>query len=141
MGYLIDTGVWVLVERGTLAPADVAAVTGSSPVFISPVTIAELQYGAEMAINPGIRQKRLAALKRLKRKPVLRIDVETGEIFGSLAAQLSRPGRGHDFRTQDLWLAAQAVQRGFRLLTLNEKDFSDIPGLDIVVMPHPSAHV
>jgi predicted nucleic acid-binding protein len=137
VGYLIDTDIWVRVERGALAPADVAIVTKTDPVFISPVTIAELQYGAEITSDASIRQKRLAALKRLKRKPLLRIDAETGEIFGSLAAQLSR-GRGHDFRVQDLWLAAQAIQRAFRFLTYNEKDFRDIPGLDMVVMPKPS---
>lgn len=137
MGYLIDTGIWVLVERGALAPADVAAWTGSQPVFISPITIAELQYGAEMASDVSIRNKRFAALRRLKRKPLLRIDAETGEIFGSLAAQLFTKGRGVDFRLQDLWLAAQAMQRGFRFLTLNRKDFEDIPGLDLVTVPTP----
>lgn len=135
MGFLIDTGVWVDVERGALAPADVALVTASEPVFISPVTIAELQYGAERASRADIRQKRLAALRRLKRKPLLRIDGETGEVFGSLAAQLAAKGRGYEFRVQDLWLAAQAVQRGVKLLTQNEKDFRDVPGLDIVLMP------
>jgi len=45
--------------------------------------------------------------------------------------------RGHDFRIQDLWLAAQAIQHGHRFLTFNKKDFQDIPGLDLAVMPHP----
>jgi predicted nucleic acid-binding protein len=34
----------------------------------------------------------------------------------------------------DLWLAAQAIQRGFRLLTSNAKHFADIPGLQMVVL-------
>jgi predicted nucleic acid-binding protein len=37
----------------------------------------------------------------------------------------------------DLWLAAQAVQRGFKLLTFNERHFKDIPGLNLVVLPQP----
>jgi predicted nucleic acid-binding protein len=41
-------------------------------------------------------------------------------------------GRGSDFRIQDLWLAAQAVQRGFKLLTSNAKDFKDIPDLKVI---------
>jgi predicted nucleic acid-binding protein len=49
MGVLIDTDIWVDVERGALAPADIAAVTGAEPVFLSPVTIAELKFGAEPA--------------------------------------------------------------------------------------------
>ena len=33
MGFLIDTCVWIDVERGDLAPADVADFTGDEPVF------------------------------------------------------------------------------------------------------------
>jgi len=44
MGILIDTSIWVDVERGALSPAEVAAVTGLEPVYISPVTIAELRF-------------------------------------------------------------------------------------------------
>jgi len=88
MGYLIDTCIWVDVERGALAPADVMSVTGDAPVFLSPVTIAELCFGAEIAHEAGIRQKHLAALQRLQRKPMLTIDGETGVIFGRLAAAI-----------------------------------------------------
>lgn len=135
MGYLIDTCVWVDVERGALAPADVAAVTGEEPVFLSPVTIAELYFGAEIAVEADTRHKRLAALQRLQRKPLLTIDGETGVIFGRLAAAVKVAGRGYRYRIQDLWLASQAIQYGFRFLTRNEQDFKDIAGLDLVVMP------
>jgi len=37
-------------------------------------------------------------------------------------------------RVNDLWLAAQAVQRDFRVLTANAKDFADMPGLQMVVL-------
>jgi len=39
MGVLIDTCIWIDVERGALAPADVAAVTGDEPVFLSPLNL------------------------------------------------------------------------------------------------------
>ncbi len=135
MGYLIDTCIWVDVERGALSPADVASVTGSEPVFLSPVTIAELEFGVARASTHDIRQRRRAALERLRRKPTLLIDGETGRIFGEVAAQLHAAGRGADFRVQDIWLASQAIQHGHRLLTRNERDFRDIPGLDLVVLP------
>ena len=135
MGFLIDTCIWIDVEQGQLAPADVAVRTGEAPVFLSPVTIAELKFGAEAAKDPGIRQKRLAALRRLQRKPMIPIDGVTGEIFGSLAAQIKALGRGHRYRIQDLWLASQTIQHGYRLLTRNVHDFEDIPGLDLVVIP------
>ena len=136
MGFLIDTCLWVDVERGVLAPADVARFTGMDAVYISPVTIAELKFGADNASDPNIRQKRQAALFRLKRKPVLRIDETTGEIFGSLAAQMKALGLQHRHRVQDLWIASQAIQHNLTLITYNEKDFIDIPGLSLKVIKH-----
>lgn len=134
MGYLIDTGIWVDVERGAVAPADVAAITLREPVFLSTVTIAELKFGAETAPSPPLRQKRLAAIQRLLKKPILRIDADTGVIFGELAAALRRRGRGAAaHRTQDVWLASQAIQHGLRLLTRNEKNFRGVPGLDLAL--------
>ncbi len=132
MGFLIDTCVWIDVERGALAPADVATFTRDEPVFLSPVTIAELKFGAELATDAQIRRKRLSALARLRRKPLLPIDGETGEVFGELAAGLKTAGGKPRHRVQDLWLASQAIQQSYRFLTRNEKDFEDIPALDLV---------
>jgi predicted nucleic acid-binding protein len=129
VGILIDTCIWIDVEQGALSPADIVAVTGSEPVFLSPVTIAELKFGAECAATPAIRQQRLAALARIRTKPILRIDETTGEIFGSLSAQLKMSGKTTRHRLQDIWLASQAIQQGFSLLTRNLSNFEDIPGL------------
>ena len=129
----MDTCVWIDVERGLLSPADVEVLTRGEPIFMSPVTLAELRFGAEIAPDPGIRQKRLAALRRLELKPLLQIDGTTGSIFGSLAAQIKAAGRQHRYRVQDLWLASQALQHACRLLTRNGHDFEDIPGLNFVV--------
>ena len=133
MGFLIDTCIWIDVEQGTLAPADVAAITGNAPVYLSPITIAELRFGVETAPDPGIKQKRKAAFRRLQRKPLLPIDGTTGEVFGDLVAHLKTAGSSHRYRVQDIWLASQAIQHGYGLLTRNKKDFDDIPGLDLIV--------
>lgn len=136
-GYLMDTGVWVEVERGRLSGADLQTLTGEAPVFLSPITIAELTAGVELADNEPVRQRRRAALTRLRNKPVLRIDGVTGEIYGTLSAALHRAGRGsYRHRVQDLWMAAQAIQNGLCIVTYNRKDFDDVPGLDIYVLRH-----
>ena len=137
MGFLIDTCIWVDVERGAIAPADVASITREEPVFLSPVTIAELEFGVQRASREDIKSKRRAALEKLRQKPILIIDGETGRIFGEISAQLASTGRAADFRVQDLWIASQAIQHNHRLLTRNNKDFQDIPGLDLVVWGAP----
>jgi predicted nucleic acid-binding protein len=105
---------------------------------MSPVTIAELKFGADLAADAQTRLRRLAALARLRRKPLLFIDGNTGEIFGQLAAELKAGGRQPRQRIQDVWLASQAIQHSLRLLTRNRVDFEDIPGLDLVSykLPH-----
>jgi len=132
MGYLIDTCIWIDIERGLLAPADIAQITGKDDIFLSPITIAELQYGVEMAVDPGIRQSRQKSVDLIKKKPLLRIDEETGAIYGRLAAELRKAGKSSDYRIMDLWIASQAIQYNLILLTHNKKDFQDIPGLSII---------
>ncbi len=137
MGFLIDTNLWIAVERGRFGAADIHAITQQHAVYLSPVNIAELRFGIGLMTDARKKQRAAAMLRRLRRKPLLRITGETAEVFGDLAAKLELAGRGADFRIQDLWLAAQAVQRGFTLLTANAKDFQDVPGLKAIEVPIP----
>jgi predicted nucleic acid-binding protein len=137
VGWLIDTSVWIAVERGALGAADIHAITRQDPVYLSPVNVAEIRFGVEMLRAGPQKQRATAMLRRLRRKPQLRITVETSETFGTLAAKLKKAGRDPHVRVNDLWLAAQAIQRDFRLLTSNAKDFADIPGLQVVVLKLP----
>lgn len=132
MGFLIDTCIWVDVERGNISPADVESYTKNEPVFISPITIAELTFGIEMAEDETIKNKRLSALNRLKKKPILIIDEITGDIFGRIAVSLLKRKKKSSHRIQDIWLASQAIQHDFSLITENVKDFADISGLDLM---------
>lgn len=135
MGVIVDTSVWIDVERGRLSPGDVAAITGEEPVYLAPPVLAEIQYGVERAKTAAHRQKRAAALDRLRHKPCLVMDAETGAVFGRLAAALDSGGRPSTHRVQDVWIAALAIQHNLKVLTRNPKDFLGIPGLDVLVVP------
>ncbi len=137
MGFLIDTNLWIAIERGNISAADVHAITKQAPVFLSPVNLAELRFGLELMTDTRQKARATTMLRRMRRKPLLRITGETAEIFGTLAAKLTQAGRGADFRIQDLWLAAQAVQRGFTVVTANAKDFQDIPDLKFLAVKVP----
>ena len=135
MGVIIDTSIWVDIERGRLAPADVAALTGDDPVYVTPPVIAELEYGVMRAPTAAQRNRRASALARIKRKPCLVIDAETGATFGRLAADLDGAGRPHQHRVQDVWIAALAVQHNLKVLTHNHAHFENIPGVVVLAMP------
>jgi len=134
VGFLIDTDIWIAIERGRLSAADIHAVTRQSPIYLSPVNLAEIRFGIDLMADAKQKNKALAMLRRMRRKPLLRIGAETAEVFGALAARLAKSGRGHHFRIQDLWLAAQAIERKFTLLTANARDFKDAPGLKFLVV-------
>ena len=137
MGFLIDTSLWIAIERGRLSAADIHAITRQEPVYLSPVNLAEVRFGIELMKDAKQKQRAMTALRRMRRKPLLRITGETAEVFGMIAAKLTQAGRGADFRIQDLWLAAQAIQRDFMVLTSNTKDFKDVPGLKMVTVKVP----
>ena len=134
MGVIVDTSVWIDVERKALTHVEVSERVENDAVFLAPQVVAELQYGVERASTPEQRNRRSSALAKIRRKPCLIVDRTTGEIFGQIAAQLDRTGAPATHRTHDLWIAALAIQHGYRILTRNAKDFQDIPGLDVVVM-------
>jgi predicted nucleic acid-binding protein len=102
MGFLIDTSIWIAVERGKLSPAYIHKHIRQSPVYVSPINLAALTFGIGLMRDAKQKLRANAMLKRIRRKPLLRITGETGEIFGELAAKLERAGRGADFRVQEL---------------------------------------
>lgn len=131
---IVDTSVWIDVERGRLAPADIASITGNEPIYLAPPVLAELEYGVRRAATPAQRQKRENALARIRRKPCLILDGQTGIVFGRLAADLDAAGTPFAYRVQDVWIAALALQHGMKALTRNRRDFENIPGLDLLVI-------
>jgi predicted nucleic acid-binding protein len=137
VGFLIDTNLWIAIERGALTAADIHAITRQEPIYLSPVNVAEVRFGIELMKDAKQKQRAMTALRRMGRKPLLSITGETAGIFGTISARLTNARRGADFRIQDLWLASQAIQRDFTLLTSNTKDFKDVPGLKWVAVKVP----
>lgn len=132
MGVILDISIWIDVERGRLAPRDVAEITGYEPVYCVPPVIAELEYGVHRASNDAQRNRRALSLARIRRKPCLIIDKDTAEVFGRITASLDAKGKPATYRTHDIWIASVAIQHNLSVLTRHRSDFEDIPGLNIL---------
>jgi predicted nucleic acid-binding protein len=115
---------------------DVAALLalGPGPLLASPVTLAELRSGVVAARDEPTKRHRERAFALVQPLPCVPIDATTGAKMGELTGQLLRDGRNPRRRTNDLWLAAQAIQHGHTLLTRNGDDFAGIPGLKLKVV-------
>jgi predicted nucleic acid-binding protein len=67
----------------------------------------------------------------LQQRPVLDVSSLIATAFGILAAFMKQSGRSPGTRVNDIWIAAQAMENDYDLLTANLKDFEGLPGLRI----------
>ncbi|AJY62349.1 PIN domain-containing protein [Burkholderia glumae] len=132
MGVILDSCVWVALAGGTLAKHTVIAAAGEAPVFISTISLGELAFGVQACPDPAERARRAAHLRQLEGRPVLDVNRHTAAAFGVLAAAVKQAGRSPRPRYNDLWIAAQAIEHGYALMTLNVADFADLPGLTVL---------
>lgn len=136
MGVIFDTCIWIERLAQRLSVDDVAAVCGEQPVFLSAISLGELHLRIEACADPALRARRSAQIRKLGRRPVLSVTADTAGAFGILAAALCHTGRSPRPRYNDLWIAAQAIENGYALLTLNPGDFIGLPGLRLL-SPRP----
>ncbi|TAG46119.1 MAG: type II toxin-antitoxin system VapC family toxin [Betaproteobacteria bacterium] len=138
LGALIDTSVWIAIERNEINANGLSETARGLLAFTSPIVVGEIKHGVERALTPVQRKSRQDALDSIMRHPVIAIDAAVAVQWGVLSAQLFMQGATRR-RSQDLWLAATAIARQLCLITLNPRDFNDIPGLLILVPPRKPA--
>jgi predicted nucleic acid-binding protein len=132
MGVILDSCIWVALAAQTLDHQTVIDLAGETPVFISVISLGELGFGVHACADPVERAARAAYLQQLERRPILEVSRQSAAAFGVLAAAVKQAGRSPRPRYNDLWIAAQAIEHGYALMTLNRADFADLPGLRVV---------
>ena len=131
MGMIFDTCIWVGLAAGQL-DRNIIAAAGDQPVFLSAISLGELAFGVESCLDPAERAARAAYLRQVETRPVLDVSRSTAAAFGVLAAATRHAGRSPRPRYNDLWIAAQAIEHGYVLLTTNTNDFAGLPGLRLM---------
>jgi len=135
VGVILDSCIWVGLATGEIGRDSVVATTGESPIFISAISLGELAFGVEACTDPSERAARAACLRRMESRPLLEVGRRTAAAFGVLAASVKPSGRSPRPRYNDLWIAAQAIEHDYALLTVNDADFTGLPGLRLLTFP------
>jgi tRNA(fMet)-specific endonuclease VapC len=124
--YLIDTDISIFFLKGRQNIANHFAKVGVNNCFISQLTVAELNYGAEYSDNPAKHHQKNKDYFRFIQ--ILPIDTAT-DFFGKEKARLRRQGLLiPDF---DLMIGASAVVNNYIMVTNNEAHLSRIDGIQI----------
>jgi predicted nucleic acid-binding protein len=131
---IFDSCVWVGLAAGQVDRQAVITAAGDALVFTSVISLGELSFGVETCLNPAERAVRAAYLRQVESRPNLEVSKHTASAFGVLAAAVKQAGRSPRPRYNDLWIAAQAIEYGYALLTLNAGDFAALPGLRLVTL-------
>ena len=128
---IFDTSIWVGLASGQTPSQAVLKVAGDEQVYISAISLGELSFGVESCLDPAMRMLRTRYLRNLEQRPVLDVSSFTAPVFGILAAFMKQSGRSPRTRVNDLWIAAQAIENDYALLTANPRDFEGLPGLRV----------
>jgi predicted nucleic acid-binding protein len=135
MGLILDSCILIEAERKGLTVLamleQLIALYGETEIGLSVVTIAELTHGAYRTKEEARKLRRLAFIDRLCQDiPVYPVTVEIARTAGRIEGQ--QAALGFTLAFEDLAIGVTALQLGFDIVTVNEKDFQHIPGLRIV---------
>lgn len=119
---LLDTSVLIASESGR--PMDASALPDE--VFISVVTIAELQAGVLAAADTATRARRLATLDSVAGLEALPIDVVAAGHWATLRVRLAE--EGFRINVNDLWIAAVAAANDLPIIT-QDSDYDPLEAI------------
>ena len=130
MGVVIDTGVFVHWERRRRA-IDQHLVKFDRPAFFSVVTASELLVGVHRADTPTRRRGRSQFVEAiLIHLPIPQVSLTIARQHAELSAELSQSGTRIGYH--DSWIAATALGFGYAVMTTNDREFSRVPGLEVL---------
>ena len=126
--YLLDTNICIYIIKKK--PVDVLKILktkSKNDIFISSITIAELEYGIAKSMYP--EKNKISLIEFLSIFNILNFDDKDAVEFGTIKSKLEKTGR--IIGPMDLLLAAQAKSKKLILVTNNVKEFERIENLKI----------
>jgi predicted nucleic acid-binding protein len=119
---MMDTSAYAAFLRGSPGVKD--AVQQADEIVFNPVVLGELKAGFLAGKN---EKRNRAILKDFLSSPrviIAEIDEETSERYAVIVQSLRM--KGAPIPTNDLWIAASAMQHGLRVLT-TDKHYLEVP--------------
>lgn len=128
MGVILDSSVLIAAERGQFRLAPLLESLGDTPVAIAAITASELLHGVHRAVSRSVRRRRSAFVEALLAElPIHPFGLGEARMHAELWAELA--GSGTMIGAHDLLIAATAIAGGDALVTLNQREYAQVPGL------------
>jgi tRNA(fMet)-specific endonuclease VapC len=127
MAYLLDTDTCIFIKKKVQAIQQKFGSINPSHLFVSSITVAELEYGVSKSKLAEHNTKRLSNF--LSRLTILDFTKQSAKQYGLIRASLEQ--RGMPIGANDMLIAAIAKSHDLTLVTNNEKEFSRVESLKI----------
>jgi predicted nucleic acid-binding protein len=133
MGPVIDSSVFIAIERGRLRLEDAMRGYEAEELTLAAITASELLHGVQRADSADRRQRRLEFVETILTSfAVLPFDLSAARIYAEVGAQLAAAGR--TIGPHDLFIASVAISTGREVLTRDQRSFPFVPGLRVKVI-------
>jgi len=126
---LLDTNIYSHALRGN--PAVIPVLRRAEALVICSITVGELLSGFRGGQRERENRAELADFLDSPRVKTVPVDEETAEFYAAILDQLRR--RGQPIPTNDIWIAAAAMQHGLTLYSFNAH-FQKIEGLLLLLL-------
>jgi len=126
--HLLDTNICIyIIKKKPIEVLKVLKKKSIKEIYISSITVAELEYGVEKSNYP--EKNKVSLLEFLSIFHIIKFDDKDANEFGKIKVQLEKIGK--IIGPMDLLIAAQAKSKKLILVTNNVKEFKRVKGLKI----------
>jgi len=126
--YLLDTNICIyIIKKKPLDVLTILKTKSKTDIYISSITIAELEYGIAKSQFP--EKNKIALIEFLSIFNILPFDDTDAVEFGKIKADLEK--KGTIIGPMDVLIAAQVKSKKLILVTNNIKEFERVQGIKI----------
>ena len=127
MRICLDTSGYSAFKRGH--EGILAGVRGAAEIVLPAIVLGELLAGFRIGGRNRTNRRGLNAFLESPRVRVIPLDFDTAERYAEIVLYLRE--RGTPIPTNDIWIAATAMQWGLRILT-TDAHFSRLPQVSVL---------
>jgi tRNA(fMet)-specific endonuclease VapC len=126
--YLLDTNICIyIIKKKPIEVLNKLKIKSKKDIYISSITVAELEYGVSKSIYP--EKNKISLIEFLSIFNILNFDDNDAVEFGTIKAYLAKKGK--IIGPMDLLIAAQAISKKLILVTNNVKEFERVEKIKI----------
>ena len=125
MRYMLDTNMCIYAQKKNPAVLEKIKENWEHGLYISSITLAELEYGVKYSSVP--EKNAIALMKFLSIVEVLPFDADAAIEYGDICASLRK--KGTPIGNMDMLISAHARSENLTLITHNTREFERVDGL------------